>query len=266
MARLSKRRLPKEGITRTAPRHSTVESPPLCLPMPGVLSGPPPLERMIEQGTHIVSPGSFRLVGSRGPAGLGVESSAVTNSRMTGQAPSGTGNPLFASVWSASQEVPARILSAVKSGENRSAEEYRQLYREEARLDEHSLEQLLTDAFGHAVCLSASSEGTAQIGCHGMIRPLTGSTLPSVPAGYSTAIGSNGCLAGQSNPASRTGFMQTDWSGMVSSNLTISPGLGHGEGKRCPNILFCSYHSYWDPASGAALCTRELLSGSAKGF
>src|SRR5438445_12853497 len=27
--------------------------------------------------------------------------------------------------------------------------------------------------------------------------------------------------------------------------------------KRC--LLFCSYHCYWDPSSGAALCTRELL-------
>jgi glycosyltransferase involved in cell wall biosynthesis len=26
-----------------------------------------------------------------------------------------------------------------------------------------------------------------------------------------------------------------------------------------PRLLFCSYHSYWDPSSGAALCTRELL-------
>src|SRR5437667_9913651 len=26
-----------------------------------------------------------------------------------------------------------------------------------------------------------------------------------------------------------------------------------------PRLLFCSYHCYWDPSSGAALCTRELL-------
>src|SRR5439155_20944300 len=26
-----------------------------------------------------------------------------------------------------------------------------------------------------------------------------------------------------------------------------------------PRLLFCSYHCYWDPSSGAALCARELL-------
>ena len=26
-----------------------------------------------------------------------------------------------------------------------------------------------------------------------------------------------------------------------------------------PRLLFCSYHCYWDPSSGAALCTRQLL-------
>src|SRR5437899_10847122 len=26
-----------------------------------------------------------------------------------------------------------------------------------------------------------------------------------------------------------------------------------------PRLLFCSYHCYWDPSSGAALCSRELL-------
>src|SRR5712692_3382271 len=26
-----------------------------------------------------------------------------------------------------------------------------------------------------------------------------------------------------------------------------------------PRLLFCSCHCYWDPSSGAALCTRELL-------
>src|SRR5438876_2028073 len=26
-----------------------------------------------------------------------------------------------------------------------------------------------------------------------------------------------------------------------------------------PRLLFSSYHCYWDPSSGAALCTRELL-------
>jgi hypothetical protein len=26
-----------------------------------------------------------------------------------------------------------------------------------------------------------------------------------------------------------------------------------------PHLLFCSYHCYWDPSSGAALCSRELL-------
>jgi hypothetical protein len=26
-----------------------------------------------------------------------------------------------------------------------------------------------------------------------------------------------------------------------------------------PRLLFCSNHCYWDPSSGAALCTRELL-------
>ena len=26
-----------------------------------------------------------------------------------------------------------------------------------------------------------------------------------------------------------------------------------------PRLLFCSYHCYWDPSSGAALCTRELF-------
>jgi glycosyltransferase involved in cell wall biosynthesis len=29
--------------------------------------------------------------------------------------------------------------------------------------------------------------------------------------------------------------------------------------RRPPRLLFCSYHCYWDPSSGAALCTRELL-------
>src|SRR5437899_596326 len=31
-----------------------------------------------------------------------------------------------------------------------------------------------------------------------------------------------------------------------------------------PRLLFCSYHCYWDPSSGAALCTRELLEMLAK--
>src|SRR5437879_13863596 len=26
-----------------------------------------------------------------------------------------------------------------------------------------------------------------------------------------------------------------------------------------PRLLFCSYHCYWDPSSGAAVCSRELL-------
>src|SRR5207302_10124244 len=30
-------------------------------------------------------------------------------------------------------------------------------------------------------------------------------------------------------------------------------------GDRQPRLLFCSSHCYWDPSSGAALCTRELL-------
>ncbi|HLJ92138.1 MAG TPA: glycosyltransferase [Gemmataceae bacterium] len=29
--------------------------------------------------------------------------------------------------------------------------------------------------------------------------------------------------------------------------------------RRPPRLLFCSYHCYWDPSSGAAVCSRELL-------
>jgi glycosyltransferase involved in cell wall biosynthesis len=36
--------------------------------------------------------------------------------------------------------------------------------------------------------------------------------------------------------------------------------MNHGRPKgHKPRLLFCSYHSYWDSSSGAALCTRELL-------
>jgi glycosyltransferase involved in cell wall biosynthesis len=42
---------------------------------------------------------------------------------------------------------------------------------------------------------------------------------------------------------------------LAEASLIPESALSH----RKPRILFCSYHCYWDPSSGAALCTRELL-------
>src|SRR5205807_2687773 len=41
------------------------------------------------------------------------------------------------------------------------------------------------------------------------------------------------------------------------SAASLTPELGPGRPK--PRLLFCSYHCYWDPSSGAAVCSRELL-------
>jgi glycosyltransferase involved in cell wall biosynthesis len=35
--------------------------------------------------------------------------------------------------------------------------------------------------------------------------------------------------------------------------------IGHRSALGPHRLLFCSYHGYWDPSSGAALCARELL-------
>ena len=42
-------------------------------------------------------------------------------------------------------------------------------------------------------------------------------------------------------------------------SLELAVGGEIGSNRVKPRLLFCSYHCYWDQASGAALCTRELL-------